>query len=95
MVKSVNRSIDESFLPSVEQNEVEKAKNPALDAAALKLANELQANYPMHFSVGHDEIDTIYVYEHVRGYAKMRRKEYEGFKIKSEYIGKIVAQGAK
>lgn len=69
--------------------------NEVLAKAALKLGNELHANHPMHFSVGHDEIDTIYVYEHVRGYAKRRLKEYEGFKVKSEYIGKIVAQGAK
>ena len=66
-----------------------------IDKASEKLAIDLQRSHSMHFSVGHDQIDTIYVYEHVRGYAKKRLKEYEGFKVKSQYIGKIVAQGAK
>ena len=30
-----------------------------LDEAAAKLGNELHLNHYMHFTVGHDEIDTI------------------------------------
>lgn len=66
-----------------------------IDEATEKLANELHTNHPMHFSVGHDQKDTIHVYEHRRGYATKRLKEYEGFKVVSEYVGKIVAQGAR
>ena len=64
-----NRFIDEPFEPSVDQKQ---SKNPALDAAALELAEQLQKAHPYVFSVGHDEINTIHVYEHVRGFAKHR-----------------------
>jgi len=72
----------------------------SLSEAAKQLSDKLHSNFdPTHFTVGTNLKDTIYIYEHVRGYAKRRRTlaeaGYEGFKVIYKYIGKITARAAK
>lgn len=64
------------------------------DAVEL-LSKQLNDKYPMHFTVGHDLIDKIYVYELKRGHSKERLKEFHGFEVVNKYVGTISAKPAK
>lgn len=66
-----------------------------LSQAAEKLAKRLHDNFPAeHLSVG-EAGDHLIVYEHVRGYARLRmaNHEFEGFKVVHKYVGRITPLG--
>lgn len=64
-----------------------------IEAAALSLCDLMSARTkhlsPNAFSVGHDQIDVIYLYEHVRGISRLVPKEFNGFRVKRQYVGKV------
>lgn len=64
-----------------------------LTEAAEKLQGILEKNHGLGvFSVGNDQVDTIYVYELKRGFAKQRiRPDWlpSEFKYIQKYMGKI------
>ena len=65
-----------------------------IQEAAELLKTKLNESFnPTWFSLGHNEVDTIFVYEHIRGLAKRRMEsgeQFEGFKVIRKYVGKVV-----
>lgn len=73
----------------ISENAEEDARCRPIAAAAEKLSDVLLKYGWEEFSVGQNEFDTIFVYEHVRGYAKKRTvKEFGGYKVVYEYVGR-------
>lgn len=70
-------------------------KSFSLEEATELLSQQLHDQFPAHFSVGSDKINTIYVYELKKGHAKDRLKEFQGYKVVSKYIGTISAKPAR
>lgn len=62
-----------------------------LEEAAKLYSEKLNEKFKTGtFTVGTDQIDTIYIYEHVRGLKMYQRiSEFEGSKVISKYIGKV------
>lgn len=61
-----------------------------LDKASTDLMVELKEKYGPKFAIGHDDVDTIYVYQQIK---KIPKRDlpllYEGFNVKYVYVGKI------
>lgn len=68
-----------------------KIVGKSIEEAAHTLASQLSKEFPKagSFTVGHDQNDTIFVYEHIRGMSHAAPKEYYGFKVIRKYLGKV------
>lgn len=63
-----------------------------VEQAAIDLYDELMEKLckPGEVTVSHDNVDTIYINEHIRGFTKSKRlKEYKGYKVIQKYVGRI------
>ncbi len=64
-----------------------------IETCATELQEKLNTGFkPGTFSVGHNQVDTIVIYEHVRGFAKRRVRPSwipDCYKVEFKYVGRI------